>query len=217
MTSMTSMASIFCDGACPGNGTNHAFAGWAWAYWPGPARGEPTCYGAQKLENGLGGRPTNQRAELMALLESLRFAARHELRNVIVYTDSMYAINCTTKWGPGWKRKSWKRDSGEPLLNLDIIKPLVELWAKTKVPLQHVRGHQSGSGPEVHGNNWVDRAAVGAAHGSRLQKDDLIHDTIVHEPLETIPEEAPILVTVRKSMGGPVKQSDLRSWFTSLI
>jgi hypothetical protein len=46
-------------------------------------------------------------------------------------------------------------------MNLDLIQPLVEEWALSKVPLKHVRGHQS-VGPEAHGNNWVDRAAVAA-------------------------------------------------------
>jgi hypothetical protein len=64
-------------------------------------------------------------------------------------------------------KKGWKRDSGEPLLNLDLIKPLVAAWNPT-IPLVHVRGHQTGSGPAVHGNNWVDKAAVAAAKGEEI-------------------------------------------------
>jgi ribonuclease HI len=124
-------------------------------------------YGAGKLKVPYGAAATNQRAELTALLESLRFASSHPELKITIYTDSMYSINCTSKWGPGWKRKGWKRDSGEPLQNLDIIKPLVEIW-KPCWHLQHVRGHQTGAGPEVHGNNWVDRAAVAAARGEPI-------------------------------------------------
>jgi hypothetical protein len=83
---------------------------------------------------------------------------------ITIYSDSLYSINCTSKWGPGWRRAGWKRTSGEPLQNLDIIVPLVETW-KPIWKMTHVRGHQTGSSPEVWGNNWVDRAAVVASEG----------------------------------------------------
>ncbi len=163
-----SMASIFCDGACSANGTRNAKAGWAWAYWPGRAVGEPA-------HNG-GGVPiapaTNQRAELTAILEALRWWRGLDGGSMTLYTDSMYSINCMTTWGPGWKRKGWKRAGGEPLQNLDLIVPMVDLWANEAVgrgwQIQHVRGHQTGSSPEAWGNNWVDRLAVIAAGGSAV-------------------------------------------------
>ena len=214
MSKNKTMASIFCDGACPGNGTARAIGGWAWAYWPGIAKGEPTFSGAAKLATDGGHPATNQRAELTALLEALRFVAkRPDLTPVTIYTDSMYSLNCTTKWGPGWKRKGWKRDSGEPLLNLDLIMPLVELW-RPSVPLVHVRGHQTGSGPEVHGNNWVDRAAVAAAHGPlqlhSLPAPDI--NIIEHVIEPTIKEKVKERVQV-KANPGVLKQADIRMWF----
>jgi len=223
--------SIFCDGACSGNGTRNAFGGWAWAFWPGSARGEPLHYGAGRLKT-TGGAATNQRAELTALLEAVKWAAAHNQYKLTIYTDSMYSLNCTTKWGPGWKRKGWKRDSGEPLQNLDIIKPLVELW-KPCWPIQHVRGHQTGTGPEVHGNNWVDRAAVAAAHGTEIASNVLAIDIPTPSPrmrgsgsgfnLDKIEHvvEAPVIpkrvYRLEASIKGAadVKQTDIRMWFQS--
>jgi len=226
------MASIFCDGACSGNGTRAAYGGWAWAFWPSLASGEPTYYGAGKLKTIANGCPvasTNQRAELTALLESLRWAAAHPEIKLTIYTDSMYAINCTSKWGPGWKRKGWNRGngSGEPLMNLDIIKPLVEIWRPCWA-LQHVRGHQTGSGPEVHGNNWVDRAAVAAARGdpiishsaAAVVKEDVfaldiptspvVQDVIEHVPADT---GCPVKAVKKIVKVADVKQADIRRWF----
>lgn len=160
-TTTMSMGYIFCDGACSGNGTVRAVAGWAWAYWPGHVAGAPARQGAARLT----GVATNQRAELMALLEALRSWSSLNGGPVTIMTDSMYAINCTSKWGPAWARKGWRRDSGEPLQNLDLIKPLVTLW-RPAWQLVHVRGHQTGGGWQAYGNNWVDRAAVVAANGS---------------------------------------------------
>lgn len=151
----------------------------------------------------LAGPATNQRAELMALLEAMRHGI-----NATIYTDSMYAINCTSVWGPSWKKKGWKRDSGEPLQNLDLIQPLVALWDKTRWPLRHVRGHQTGSSPEAYGNNWVDRAAVQASLGETVFVDGAAADVISH--VEEV-VKAPVLLA--KKTVGPVAQADLRLWF----
>lgn len=237
-TTSKGMASIFCDGACSGNGTRNALGGWAWAFWTGAAVGEPDCSDSAKLE--VPPIATNQRAELKALLESLRWASSHPEYSITIYTDSMYAINCTSKWGPGWKRKGWKRDSGEPLQNLDLIKPLVDLWKPCWI-LQHVRGHQTGSGPLVHGNNWVDKAAVVAAHGSPLTNKVLKHsvltldipesprssssstmkgDTIEHV-IDSVPRSKsnppsnPIPIPKKAAGKADVKQADIRMWFSA--
>ena len=199
----TAYMSIFCDGACKGNGQRGAVGGWAFAFWPGAARGEPATAGAEKL--GLGPShepPTNQRAELKALLESLKFAATLS-QPVTIYTDSMYAMNCATVWGPSWKKADWKRSSGEPLQNLDLIRPLVDVWMSKRVAIRHVRGHQTGSGPEVWGNNWVDRAAVAGAEGVTLTA------SVVSLSPAPSPSPSPF-----QSTRPPVKQADIRKWFS---
>lgn len=190
--------SIFCDGACSGNGTRRAVAGWGWAYWPGAAVGEPTRYQHARLQ---GDPATNQRAELTALLMALRWwRDKAGGGPVDVYTDSMYAINCTSKWGPAWRRKGWKRDSGEPLLNLDLIKPLVELW-RPSWRLNHVRGHQKGMSVEAWGNNWVDRAAVAGAAG-----DEKAYVFPPADDIPPIPEEAEVPPAAPKKRMQPFDQ-----------
>jgi ribonuclease HI len=207
-------ASIYCDGACSGNGTARAVGGWAWAYWPGAARGEPAAERAAILT-----RPphaTNQRAELTALLESLRFAREIGAGQsaVTVYSDSQYAINCASKWGPSWKRKGWKRDSGEPLQNLDLIQPLVELWTTGRWSLVHVRGHQTGAGPHVWGNNWVDRTAVAGAQGSGVTRT--LSDRITEaETIVSVASEADEINTITHIVPVSIgtRQTDIRKWF----
>jgi ribonuclease HI len=213
---MTSTGVIYCDGACRGNGTRHAIAGWAWAYWPGIAAAEPTHYRAERLTSPPA---TNQRAELMALMEAIRWwkETRGDLP-IKIHTDSMYAINCTTKWGPAWRRKGWTRASGEPLQNLDLIKPLVECW-NPAWSIIHVRGHQQGCSPHAWGNNWVDRAAVAASLG-----EPVVPLSFTPPPASTLretpapaPAPVPFVPTVKRPPPPPtrlaVKQSDIRSWF----
>jgi len=216
---MPATASIYCDGACRGNGRAGAVGGWAWAYWPGAAGGEPTAGAAEALPTPPAA--TNQRAELRALLEALQWWGAHGggcVSNVRVYSDSQYAINCASVWGPGWKRRGWMRGAGEPVQNLDLIRPLVDLWGLMRVPLVHVRGHQTGDGPDAWGNNWVDRMAVAAAEGRPAQFDRrgaagaavaLLGggDMIEHVGAVAAP------VRVKKTVAGTV-QGDIRSWFS---
>jgi ribonuclease HI len=218
-----SMASIFCDGACSANGTRRAKAGWAWAFWPGRAVGEAAHSGS-----GVPVAPaTNQRAELTAILESLRWWKGLDGGPMTLYTDSMYSINCMTTWGPGWKRKGWKRAGGEPLQNLDLIVPMVDLWAAEAAGrgwrIQHVRGHQSGSSPEAWGNNYVDRLAVVAAGGEAggpvvaasaytvpsSSPTPSSSYTTVSEPVVPKPSGAPFISPKLQS----VRQTSLDSWF----
>jgi ribonuclease HI len=209
--------SIFCDGACKGNGQKGAVGGWAFAFWTSKAYGEPITAAADRLEIGPKGEvPTNQRAELKALLEAVKFALQLDLMDVTatIYTDSLYAMNCTSKWGPSWKKAGWTRSSGEPLLNLDLVKPLVDLW-NPKIKLQHVRGHQTNCSPEAAGNNWVDRAAVAGSLGVRLeasmtkpvQTTVLVKSTELESELEFKPVRTVKPLQV-------VGQADIRSWFT---
>jgi ribonuclease HI len=217
---MASLASIYCDGACSGNGTARATGGWAWAYWPGVARGEPTAAGAKALI--CPPHATNQRAELTALLEAMRWASKSGLNHkaVAFYSDSLYAINCASKWGPSWKRKGWKRDSGEALQNLDLIQPLVELWSGHRWNLIHVRGHQTGTSPEVWGNNWVDRAAVAGGKGEGRcfgAMAPVVTAGMFYEPdvIEHVSAAAAAAPTQRRTVPIPIatRQADIRQWF----
>jgi ribonuclease HI len=144
-------------------------------------------------------------------MEALQWLSSQGIPSAVIYTDSNYAIQCTSKWGPGWKRAGWKRSSGEPLQNLDLVKPLVDMW-KPQWKLQHVYGHQKGSSDEAYGNNWVDRAAVEAAETKITIKPTMYmnENIIVNAPS---PAPAPAPAPKKKIETKILKQQDLRLWF----
>ncbi len=70
-------------------------AGWAWFI--------------DKDNWACGGWPhgTNNRGELMALLQLLTATAGAPDEPLKVLCDSQYVINSVTKWMAGWKRRGW--------------------------------------------------------------------------------------------------------------
>ncbi len=82
---------------------------------------------------------TNNRMELTALIAA--YEALPEDAEVVIYSDSRLCVNTITQWAPAWERKGWKR-KGEPLKNLDLVKPLLALYRKhPKCRLEWIAAH----------------------------------------------------------------------------
>ena len=139
---------IYCDGGCEPNPGESA-SGVA-VYSNGEI--SDLWYG---LYNPIG---TNNTAELNALYQSFLIAEKEILagKSVLVLSDSMYSINCTSKWADGWKKKGWTKGSGE-IKNLEIIKKNHELYNRIKSDMQlfHVEAHA-----DIEGNELADRMSI---------------------------------------------------------
>jgi len=141
---------LFSDGACSGN--------------PGP--GGWACIlrhvhtGTEKRLSGGEARTTNNRMELMAVIEGLAALKTAPLR-VQVVTDSEYVSRGMTEWLPAWLRNDWRRGrkaGSPPVKNVDLWQRLVALRDQHQVDFLHVLGHAGH--PE---NEECDRMAVKAA------------------------------------------------------
>lgn len=112
-----------------------------------------------------GSRQTNNRAELTAIQRALDIAPRN--REVCIYTDSSYSINCVTTWCQNWRRNNWTSANGKAVENRDLIESILErvelrnaLGAATN--FQWLRGHANNEG-----NVEADRLAVAGARKAR--------------------------------------------------
>lgn len=108
-----------------------------------------------------GNRQTNQRAELTAIQRALEIAPRH--RDVTIYTDSRYAIDCVTVWFIKWRRNKWLTADSKPVENRDLVELIlvkIEERAdmKVKTLFEWVKGHSRDPG-----NEEADRLAVSGA------------------------------------------------------
>jgi ribonuclease HI len=101
----------------------------------------------------IGSAVTNQKAELIAAIMAIKLCKNKikQLDKIILYTDSMYVINCATKWAKEWEKNDWKRKKGE-VLNLELVKELYELSKSINVTFKHIRSHQKE--PDKNNENW---------------------------------------------------------------
>jgi len=157
---------IFTDGACHNNGKPNAVAGYG-VHFPFEEYddlAEPFTYAPI----------TNQRAELYAIYHALTIAlGDSEIEDVNIYSDSDYSIKCITQWAPKWHKAKWTRP-GEPLKNLDIIKPLYRLYTynRDRVHFTHVRSHTGGTDDLSIGNDVADQCATKGAF-SLLSEEEI--------------------------------------------
>lgn len=136
--------------------------GWAWADHEHPQT--PNSEHQHTSDSNAGGATngTNQIGELCAVLEALRTHPGNE--ELVIETDSQYAINCSTKWVHGWKKNGWKNSKKEPVKNAELIKAIdAELSKRSgKVRFVWVKGHAGNAG-----NEKVDELARGYATSCR--------------------------------------------------
>lgn len=104
---------------------------------------------------------TNNRMELLAVIEALRKLKYPDTR-VTVFSDSKYVVDAVNKgWVFNWERKGFK-DKKNPDLWRDFLKE----YRKQKVTLQWVKGHNNH--PQ---NERCDQLAVEAALKPDLPAD----------------------------------------------
>ena len=143
------MKRIHTDGACRGN---PGPGGWAWAS------------GTESYASGCASHTTNQRMEVLAVIEALQ---SHPEGAVEIVSDSTYVVKCFhDQWHVGWLRRGWKNSQGQPVANRDLWEVLIPLVLDSprRITFSWVKGH---SGDLM--NDFVDELATAAADFQRGQ------------------------------------------------
>lgn len=118
---------IYTDGACSGN--------------PGPGGyGSLLRYGDVTKEfSGCESNTTNNRMEMMAVIEALRQLKRP--CRITLYTDSTYVMRGMTEWVSGWIRRNWVNSQKKPVVNRDLWEKMLDLSKPHQIEWKWVRGH----------------------------------------------------------------------------
>ncbi len=133
---MTNKIEIYTDGACSGNPGN---GGW----------GAVLLYnGHEKRISGSANDTTNNRMELMAVIEGLRSIKNKKLA-ITVYTDSKYVQNGITSWIHSWKKNGWKGSNKKPVKNVDLWQDLDRTSQGLDIDWQWVKGHAGNKYNEI--------------------------------------------------------------------
>lgn len=140
------MIVVSTDGSALGNPNGPM--GWAWADHHDQVGEASEHQHSGDADAGGATNGTNQIGELCAVLEALR--AHPGSEDLIIETDSQYAINCATTWIHGWKKNGWKNSKKEPVKNAQLIRAIdAEITKRAgSVRFQWVKGHAGNPGNE---------------------------------------------------------------------
>ena len=125
---------IYTDGACIGN--------------PGPGGWAAIVLFENKKKELFGGEKltTNNRMELTAAIKALEYCAREEkkqlfLKNVKIFTDSVYVKEGITVWVNNWEKNNWKTADKKNVKNVDLWKKLKSLTKSNRVEWYWIKSH----------------------------------------------------------------------------
>jgi ribonuclease HI len=139
---------IFTDGACSGNPGPGG-----WAFLLGSSAKVCSMRGFEK-------ETTNNRMELMAIIEALKFL-KNEFKvsknsRIRLFTDSSYVFQGITEWIWSWKKRGWTKADGAQVMNVLLWKELDEIvQSLPQIQWGLVPGHEG-----IAGNEWVDQESV---------------------------------------------------------
>ncbi len=135
---------IYTDGACS---SNPGQGGW----------GAILIYkGIEKEISGFEEETTNNRMEMMAVIEALKTLTQP--CRVLLYSDSSYIINAFNQhWIENWTKNGWRTASKEEVKNKELWLELIKLNKLHQIEWIKVKGHS-----DNEYNNRVDKIAVEA-------------------------------------------------------
>ena len=125
---------IYTDGACVGN---PGPGGWAAIILLENEKRE--LFGGEKLT-------TNNRMELTAAIKGLEYCDSKEekqlsLKEIKIYTDSLYLIEGITSWFSNWEKNNWKTSDKKNVKNVDLWKKLKDLVKSKQIEWCWIKGH----------------------------------------------------------------------------
>lgn len=162
----------FTDGSVDANGTDWAVSGWAYVVVD-PERN------AQLFVDYDGTSPmypdSNNVGELEAILSVMsRLTPNTE---VVIYSDSEYAIKCLTEWHIKWQRPGkchWKNAKGQPVANRELIEKCLDQMSLLRVTFVHVKSHGKDPNLDPILKAWNEKVDILAKRGVAWKKGE--HD-----------------------------------------
>ena len=127
---------IYTDGSLKKMGQHSNFGGWAFC---AVRNGEIIHF-----ESGNEPMTTNQRMEMVAVIEALRYAQsiRKNSEKVIIYSDSAYIVNCyLQEWYIKWEQNGWLNAAKKTVSNKELWMQIVPFFDHFWYEFRKIEGH----------------------------------------------------------------------------
>ena len=129
---------VYTDGSLKKIGKTMTFGGWSFIV----TKDNQKIYETAGSEYGT----TNQRMELIAIREALKYASsiRGTNEKVIIYSDSAYAINCyLQEWYVNWQANGWRNANKKEVANQDLWREIIPFFDNFWYDFRKVKGHSN--------------------------------------------------------------------------
>tara|TARA_Y100000817_G_C16738572_1_gene491349 strand:+ start:126 stop:734 length:609 start_codon:yes stop_codon:yes gene_type:complete len=146
---------VYTDGSCSNNGYSNANAGIGIYFGENDPR---------NLSRKIEGKQTNNTAELKAIIVTYGILEKeiNEGKNILICSDSQYAIRCCTTYGEKCAKSGWKKK----IPNLKLVKEAYSLFSKkNNIKFKKVLAHTNGIDKDSVGNDWADKLANSSIAG----------------------------------------------------
>jgi ribonuclease HI len=130
---------------------------------------------------GFTGMVANNVAEIVAANKAFELAAKYDIKDITIITDSETTVNACTSWIENWKKNKWYKSNGQPVANVDYLKSIDEAMTNAKnngtnYRVQWIKGHSNHIG-----NDKADENATAAVMYS--------YANVAHPELSSSPAE----------------------------
>ena len=132
---MSDIYQLYTDGSCLPNKRG----AWAYVVLKNDTKVAQGCAGVRKT--------SSNRMEFLAAVMALRTVPMDA--KVILWTDSKILIEAAQIKIPQWKNNDWRRLSGQPVIDLDVVVELEELMSARNIEWRWVRGHSGNTYNEL--------------------------------------------------------------------
>tara|TARA_B100000900_G_C20565586_1_gene710921 strand:+ start:277 stop:966 length:690 start_codon:yes stop_codon:yes gene_type:complete len=155
---------VYTDGACSNNGLDNAICGVG-------------VYFSERNKNKYNNigkvidfdKPTNNLAELMAILEALKTIKHNNYKNekIKLYTDSHYCLKTIETWYLEWISNG----TINTRKNIDIIKNIYDnYYTQMNIELLYIKGHSKKTDEHSIGNDIADKLARNSTYNYKKRK-----------------------------------------------
>jgi ribonuclease HI len=151
--------------------SNPGIGGWGAILEYGEEREQPGVYRHRKEISGGCGITTNNRMELLAVIEALRALTRPCVVEII--SDSQYVVRGINVWFPLWKAGGIDAITPKKVMNHDLWQVLYGLSSKHQLYATWVRGHGTEHTENNRAHDLANQAAIAYEQQSPYVQDAL--------------------------------------------